>query len=323
MALLGGAAATWTLSVRGQQSDRVARIGLLHSGTPSEFTDDAFRLGLREAGFIDGQNALIEHRWARGSYQRLAEMAAELLNLRVNLMAAFGTPATHAAKSASIKSDPAIPVVFTMGGDPVAEGFVQSLNRPGGNVTGLTSISGALASKRLELLREFLRSDAPVAILLNPTNPLSGAERRDAETAAHAIGQRIEVLTASNPAEIDGAFAQLVAQKVSILIIAVDQFYFSQVQRLATLAGRTRLPVIGPLREFAMEGGLLSYGPNLADVSRRAGILAGRILKGAKPAELPVEQPTKFELVVNLRTAKVLSIELPQTLLALADEVIE
>jgi putative tryptophan/tyrosine transport system substrate-binding protein len=250
-------------------------------------------------------------------------MAAELVGLRIDLLAALGTSAVHVAKSATATSTPTIPVVFAMGSDPVAEGFVESLSRPGGNMTGITSIAGSLAPKRLELMREFLRDDAPIGILINPANPLSGAERQDAEAASRSIGQRLEVFTASNQAEIEQAFAALKQRRISVLIIAVDTFYYTQMRRMATLAAQARIPIIGPLREFAAEGGLLSYGTNIADVVRQAGVMAGKVLKGAKPAELPVQQPTKFELVVNLKTAKALGLTIPDKLLALADEVIE
>src|SRR6266446_7238462 len=319
--LLGGAAAGWPLSAHAQQP-AMPVIGVLHSASLSQF-DVAFRQGLREAGFVEGQNVLIESRLAKGDYERLPTLVAELVGLRVDLIAAFGTPAVRVAKSASIKSVPAIPVVFAMGSDPVAEGFVESLSRPGGNMTGVTSISGTLAPKRLELMREFLRDDAPIGILINPANPLSGAERQDAEAASRSIGQRLEVFTASNQAEIEQAFAALKQRRISVIIIAVDTFYYTQMQRMATLAAQARIPIIGPLREFAAEGGLLSYGTNIADVVRQAGVMAGKVLKGAKPADLPVQQPTKFELVVNLKTAKALGIELSPKLLALADEVIE
>jgi putative ABC transport system substrate-binding protein len=190
-------------------------------------------------------------------------------------------------------------------------------------MTGTTSIGGSLAPKRLELMQEFLRDDAPIGILINPTNPLSEAERRDAEAASRSIGQRLEVFTASNQAEIEQAFTAFKQRRISILIISVDTFYYTQMRRMATLAAQARIPIIGPLREFAAEGGLLSYGTNIADIVRQAGVMAGKVLKGAKPAELPVQQPTKFELVVNLKAAKALGIELSPKLLALADEVIE
>jgi putative tryptophan/tyrosine transport system substrate-binding protein len=320
--LLGGAAAAWPLPAHAQRSG-VSRIGFLNAASPVQFIDAAFREGLREAGFIEGQNVTIEYRWAKGVYERLPALAAELVELHVDLLAAFGTAAVHVAKSATAKSAPAIPVVFSMGSDPVAEGLVESLNRPGGNMTGTTSVSGALAPKRLELMREFLRDNAPIGILVNPANPLSEVQRRDAAVAAGSIDQRLEVFTASNQAQIEQAFAALKPRNVSVLIITVDTFYYTQMQRMATLAAQARIPVIGPLREFAVEGGLMSYGTNIADVVRQAGVMAGKVLKGAKPAELPVEQPTKFELVVNLKTAKALGIELSPKLLALADEVIE
>jgi putative ABC transport system substrate-binding protein len=319
ISLLGGAAAAWPLPAHAQRSG-VSRIGFLNAASPAQFVDAAFREGLREAGFIEGQNVTIEYRWAKGAYERLPALA---VGLRIDLLAALGTSAVHVAKSATATSTPTIPVVFAMGSDPVAEGFVESLSRPGGNMTGITSIAGSLAPKRLELMREFLRDDAPIGILINPANPLSGAERQDAEAASRSIGQRLEVFTASNQAEIEQAFAALNQRRISVLIIAVDTFYYTQMQRMATLAAQARIPIIEPLREFAAEGGLLSYGTNIADVVHQAGVMAGKVLKGAKPAELPVQQPTKFELVVNLKTAKALGIELSPKLLALADEVIE
>jgi putative tryptophan/tyrosine transport system substrate-binding protein len=317
-----GTAAMWPLAARAQQP-AMPVIGFLNAASPAQFLDAAFREGLREAGFIEGQNVTIESRWAKGAYERLPALAAELLQLRIDLLTALGTSAVRVAKSATATSTPTIPVVFSMGSDPVAEGFVESLNRPGGNMTGTTSIAGSLAPKRLELMREFLRDDAPIGILINPTNPLSEAELRDAEAASRSIGQRVEVFTASNQAEIEQAFAAFKQRRISILIISVDTFYYTQMRRMGTLAAQARIPIIGPLREFAVEGSLLSYGTNIADIVRQAGVMAGKVLKGAKPAELPVQQPTKFELVVNLKAAKALGIELSPKLLAIADEVIE
>ena len=319
--LLGGGAA-WPIMARAQQHG-MPRIGFLHPASPAPFSDAAFLLGLREAGFVEGQNVLLEYRWARGAYERLPVFAAELVGLRVTLIAALGTPAVRVVKTASRNVTPPIPVVFAMGSDPVAEGFVESLSRPGGNMTGTTSVAGTLAPKRLELVREFLRDDASIALLINPNNPLSEPERRDAEAASSAIGQRLEVLTASNQREIDHAFTAISQRKVSVLIIAVDTFFYTQMQRMATLAAQAAVPAIGPLREFAAEGGLLSYGTSIGDGVRLAGNMAGKVLKGTLPADLPVQQPTKFELVINLRTAKTLGIELSPKLLALADEVIE
>jgi putative ABC transport system substrate-binding protein len=318
--LLGGAAA-WPLAARAQQGATPV-VGFL-SGASASLLVAAFLQGLREAGFVEHQNVMIEYRYARGAYERLPALAAELVALRVDLIIAAGTPAVRVAKTASVKPTPAIPVVFAMASDPVAEGFVASLNRPGGNMTGITSIAGALAPKRLDLMREFLRDGAAIAILINPSNPLANAERKDTEAAAHAIGQRLEVLSASNEDEIDQAFASLKQRHVGALIIAADVFYYSQMQRLATLAAQHAVPTIGPLRDFAAEGSLLSYGASIQEVNRQAGIVAGKVLKGARPADLPVQQPTKFELVVNPKTAKTLGLTLPDKLLARADEVIE
>jgi putative tryptophan/tyrosine transport system substrate-binding protein len=298
-----GAAAAWPLAVRAQRSG-LLRAGLLYSSTSFQFSD--FQEGLREAGFVDGQNVLFERRFARGDYERLPALAAELLALPVDLLTAFGTPAVRAAKTASMKSASAISIIFAMAADPVTEGFVESFNRPGGNMTGITSISSTLAPKRLDLMREFFLGDAPIAMIINPHNPFSEAERRDTEVAVRAVNGRVEFLTASNQAEIDQAFAAIRPGRFSIVIISGDNFYLTQMQRMAALATQARVPAIGPVREFAAEGGLLSYGANIADVVRQAGVMAGKVLKGAKPAELPVQQPTKFELVVNLKTAKAL-----------------
>jgi len=321
--LLGGAAAAWPLAARGQQTAKLPVVGLLGGASPSPFFETAFLQGLREAGYVERQHVLIEYRWARGAYQRLPDLAAELVTLRVDVIGTFGTPATHAARTASLTVSPPIPVVFAMGSDPEAEGLVASLSRPGGNITGVTTITGALASKRVELMREFLRDDAALAILINPGNPIGEAERRDAEAACRAIGQGLEILTARNAGEIDAAFATLRERRIAAIIITSDTLYFSQMQRLAALAAQFRVPAIASLREFAAEGGLLTYGASVFDNNRLVGILAGKVLKGARPADLPVQQATKFELVVNLRTAKMFGIELSPKLLALADEVIE
>jgi putative ABC transport system substrate-binding protein len=315
-------AAAWPLVTRAQQAGKLPVIGYLHSASPWLYTDGFLR-GLLEAGYVEHQNVAIEYRWARGAYERLPALAAELVALRVDVIAAFGTPAMRAAKMASVKLTPAIPVVFAGATDPVAEGFVQSLNKPGGNMTGITSIAGALAPKQLDLMREFLHSDDAIAIMINPGNSVSEAQRKDAEMAARSIGQRLEILTASNESEIDQAFALLKQRRAGALIIAADTFYFGQVQRLAALATQHAMPTIGPLRAFAAEGGLLSYGASIDEVVRQAGLVAAKVLKGARPADLPIQEPTRFELVINLKTAKALNIELSPKLLALADEVIE
>ena len=318
--LLGGAAAAWPLAARAQQP-AMPVIGFLSAASPSLLVT-AFLQGLQEAGYTEQQNVRIEYRFAKGAYQQLPALAGELVDMRVDLIVAAGTPAVRVAKNASTRPTPAIPVVFAMASDPVAEGFVASFNRPGGNMTGITSIGGSLAAKRLDLMRGFLHDDAAIAILINPSNPLAGAERKDTEAAARAIGQRLEVLTASNVGEIDQAFASL-KRGVGALIIAADIFYYGQMQRLATLAAQQVVPTMGPLRDFPAEGGLLSYGASISEVTRQSGILVGKVLKGARPAELPVQQPTKFELVLNLKTARALGIEVPATVLATADEVIE
>jgi putative tryptophan/tyrosine transport system substrate-binding protein len=310
------------LAAHAQQRSAMPVLGVLHSTSPS-LLGSTFLQGLREEGYVEGQNILIEYRSPEGVYDRLPALAAELVALRVTAILALGTPAARAAKTASVKVTPAIPVVFSMASDPVMEGFVASLNRPGGNITGVTSIAGALAPKRLDLIREVLHNDAAVAILINPGNPLSAAEHKGTGDAARAIGQRLEVVTASNQGEIEQAFATIKQRRIGALIIAADIFFYSQMKRLAALAAQYAVPAIGPLREFATEGGLLSYGASVREVTRQAGAVAGKVLKGAKPADLPVEQPTKFELVINLKTAKALGLTIPQSILVWADEVIQ
>jgi putative tryptophan/tyrosine transport system substrate-binding protein len=243
------------LVARGHAAGKLPVIGFLISASPS-LRFAAFVQGLREAGYVENQNLMIEYRYARGAYERLPALAAELVDLRVDLIHAAGTPAVRVAKTASVKPTPPIPVIFSMAGDPVAEGFVTSLNRPGGNMTGITSIAGALAPKRLDLMREFLRDDSAIALLVNPRNPLAETERNDTEAAARAIGRRLELLTASNESELDQAFASLKQRGVGALIIAADIFYYGQMQRLATLAAQQLMPTVGPLRDFAVEGGV-------------------------------------------------------------------
>jgi putative ABC transport system substrate-binding protein len=322
IALAGAAAASasWPLAARAQQP-AMPVIGLL--GVKAPLNAAAFAQGLKETGYVPGQNVLVQERWVEGAYDRFPAMAAELVDLRVSVLHVYGTTATRAAKPASVKAVPAVPVVFSLGADPVAEGFVASLNRPGGNMTGVTSIAGSLAPKRLELLRTFLRDNAAIALLVNPDNPLSQAERNDTEAAARAIGQRLDILAARNETEIDAVFAALKDRRVGALIIAVDTFYYAQMPRMAALATRYAVPAISPLRDFAEAGGLMTYGASIYDVNRQAAVYVGRVLKGARPADLPVLQPTKFELLINLKTAKALGLDVPQTLLATADEVIE
>jgi ABC-type uncharacterized transport system substrate-binding protein len=318
----GGTAAAWPLSARGQRL-AVPMVGFLHIGSLDPFTDLAFILGLKRGGYIEGQNVLIEYRWAKGAYERLPILAAELVKLRVGVMATFGTAAARFAKIASVSVTPAISVVFSIGSNPIAEGFVTSLDQPEGNMTGVTCFAGGLAAKQWELAREFLRGNTVVAILINPDNSLSQAERRVAEAASRAIGQRLEILTARNEGEIEAAFAELNQREIGALVIVMDMFFVDQMNRIAMLAARYGTPTVGPLREFAAEGGLMSCGTSIFDTNRQAGVYAGRILKGERPSDLPVLQPTNFEVTINITTAKALGIEIPPNLLALADEVIE
>ena len=322
MRLLGGAAAVWPLATRAQQA-AMPVVGVLGSGASAPLFTTALATGLKETGYVEGQNVSVEYRWASGEYDRLPGMAAELIERRASVFLTFGTPAARAAKAASTKVAPAVPVVFSFGSDPVAEGLVASLSRPGGSITGVTSIAGELAPKRIALLRDLLGPQAVLGLLINPDNPLSTAERRDAESAAQAVGQRLDILTARDEAEIDAAFAGLQPRGVAALMIAVDTYYFGQMRRMAALAARHGVPAIGMLRDFAQAGGLMTYGASIFDVNRQAAVYVGRILQGARPADLPVLQPTRFELVINLKAAKALRLDVPAPLLATADEVIE
>jgi putative ABC transport system substrate-binding protein len=304
-------AAAYPLTAHGQRSV-LPVVGILGSGSPAPLFTTAIADGLKESNYTEGRNVHLEYRWARGAYDMLPQMADELVGLRVNVLATFGTPAAHAAKAASLKASPPTPVVFSFGSDPVAEGLVASINRPGGNMTGSTSIIGSLAPKRLELLR---------AVLGN--NSLAGPERSDVEMAARAFGQSVDIVAARNETEIDAAFADLKPRQINGLIIAVDTFYFGQMRRMAALASRWSVPAIGPLQQFAAAGGLMTYGPSVQEVNRQAAIYVGRVLSGALPADLPVVQPTKFELSINLKAAKALGLAVPPTIVATADEVIE
>jgi putative ABC transport system substrate-binding protein len=319
ISLIGGAAATWPLAARAQQLVMPV-IGVL--GNSPQF-GNALSEGLKETGYIDGQNVRIEYRWAEGAYDRLPGMANELVKLPVKVLLALGSAAVRAAKPASSTVSPAVPIVFSYGGDPVAEGLVASLNRPGGNVTGATSIGGSLASKRLELVGALLHDHAAVALLINPENPLGEVESKATEVASLAISQQLEVFTARNEIELLAVFSALKQKRMDALIISTDNFFYTQIRWLGALSAWHAIPAIGPLREFAVAGGLVSYAASIPEVVRQAGVYVGQILKGAKAADLPVQQPTKFELVINLKTAKALGLAIPQSLLATADEVIE
>ena len=317
--LVGGAAATWPLAARAQQSAPI--IGFLNSASPAAFAHfvAVFRQGLNETGYVEEQNVAIEYRWAESQFDRLPGMASDLVRRQVAVIVATGSRvAAHAAKAATTS----IPIVF-LSGDPVRDGLVASLNRPGGNATGMGLFADVLAAKRLELLRELVPNSAVVGLLVDPGSPEATPQLSDAEAAARAIGQQIAVLSAGSEAEIDRAFVTLAEQRVGTLLVLGSAFFTSQRDKIVALAAQYRLPAIYEWREFSTAGGLISYGTSLADAYRQVGVYAGRILKGEKPADLPVLQPTKFELVINLKTAKSLGLTVPNKLIALADEVIE
>jgi putative ABC transport system substrate-binding protein len=318
--LLGGAAAAWPLAARAQRATPV--IGFLMSGSPGEMAhlQAAFRRGLGEVGFVERQNVAIDSRWAEGRYDQLPALVAEFVRPPpVDVIFAGGPPAATAAKAATTT----IPIVFTSGVDPVKLGLVASFSRPGGNITGVSMFFGELGAKRLELLRELVPKAHIVAVLLNPTSPEAETQRRDVTTAAHAIGQQLIVLNAANENAIDAAFATIVEKRVEALLVGSDPYFLARRTQILALATRHAVPAIYQSRDMAEAGGLMSYGINNAEAYRQAGIYSGKILKGDKPAELPIIEPTKFELIINLKTAKALSIEVPAKLLALADEVIE
>ena len=318
--LLGGATAAWPLAARAQQAGEPV-IGFLNSGTATAFAPFAvaFRQGLSEAGYVEGRNVAIEYRWAEGHYERLTTLAGDLIGRQVTVIAATTTPAALAAKAATTT----IPIVFTAGVDPIAAGLIGSLNRPSGNLTGVNVYLSALWGKRLGLLRELVPNAAVIGMLVNPNFPDAESQARDVKEAAGIIGQQVHIVNASSDSDIDSAFANLVRLPVGALLVASDAFFVSHRDQIVALAARHALPTIYPVREFVFAGGLMIYAPDLGDGYRQAGIYVGRILKGAKPSDLPVVQPTKFDFVINLKTAKALGLTVPDSLLALADEVIE
>jgi putative ABC transport system substrate-binding protein len=318
--LIGGAVASPLVAHAQQPAMPV--IGYLFAGSPEQTTHllSAFRQGLSETGYVEGQNVAIEYRWAHNDNSRLPELAADLVRRRVTVIAAPGsTPAALAAKAATA----AIPVVFGIGTDPVQGGLVNSLNLPGGNVTGISYLQRETTAKRLGLLHELLPKAARFAVLANPSNPSTEPATKDAVAGAMAVGGQIEVLVASTNSDIDTIFAKLAENSADALLINADPLFLARRVQLVTLATRHALPTMYPNREYVEIGGLMSYGPKLADQIRQVGIYVGRILKGEKPADLPVVQPTGFEFVINLQTAKIFGLTVPPTLVARADEVIE
>ena len=319
--VFGGVAAAWPLAARAQQATMPV-IGFIHSASPSYFAqfDGAFRDGLKEAGYVEHQNIAIEYRWAEGRYDRLPALVNELIERQVAVIfAAGGTDPAKAAEAATT----AIPIVFISAADPVKTGLVASLNRPGGNVTGVSLLASAIDAKKLGLLRELVPAASAIGLLINPKYPAAKSQSGEVQEAAKSLGVKSIVLSASTEGEIDMAFASLVQLGTSALLVGTDPFFNSRREQFAAMAARYSIPVIYPQREYVTAGGLISYGPHFADGYRQAGVYVGRILAGERPANLPVMQPTKFEMVINLKTAKALGLSVPPTLLALADEVIE
>ena len=317
---LVGGMATWALAARAQQQ-AMPVVGFLSAGSPEGYRElvAAFRKGLSEMGYEEGRNLTIEYRYGQNQRERLPDLAADLVRRRIAVLAAMPNPAALAAKAATSS----IPIVFYAGGDAVEAGLVKSLNQPDGNLTGINSVNVRLGPKRVGLLHELLPRATRFGLLVYPDSPSLEINIRDAHAAAASIAGSVEVLSARTNREIDAAFFDLVEKRIEALIVMPSTFFFNRRVQLANLAARHAMPTIYPAREFAEGGGLISYAPNIPDQLRQVGIYVGRILKGEKPAELPVMQPTKFELVINLQTARLLDLAIPPTLLAIADEVIE
>jgi putative tryptophan/tyrosine transport system substrate-binding protein len=319
--LLSGAVAGWPLAVRAQQA-AMPVIGILASVSPAPYASyiAAVKEGLRQTGYVEGRNVAIEYRWAEGQYNRLPQQAIELVDRGIAVIILVGGgPTTAAAKAATAT----IPIVFVMGEDPVKSGAVASLNRPGGNATGVSLLTVAMEAKRLQLLHELMPNAAVVAIIVNPNNPQADEQLQELQAAARTLGVQVEAFKAGSPSEIDAAFAKLVERRASALHIAADAFFNTRREQFVVLSARHALPAVFHFREFAAAGGLMSYGPSLTDAYRQEGIYAGRILKGEKAAEMPVQQAVKIELVINMQTARALGLTVPLPLLGRADEVIE
>jgi putative ABC transport system substrate-binding protein len=320
--LLGGVAAAWPLAARAEPPPAMPVVGFLLIASASSTKDetDGFRRGLRESGYVEGQNVIIEYRWAEAQYDRLPSLVTDLVHRGVAVIAAGGSAAPGLAAKAATST---IPVVFQTGSDPVKDGLVATMNRPGGNVTGVSRMAVTLEAKRLELLHELIPNATVIAFLINPKNPRSELQLQQMQEAARKLGLGVQVARASTEQELDVGFANMVQQKVSALLVAQEPSYAGWRQQITALAARHRIPATYGQREYAAAGGLMSYDASVADSFRQMGAYVGRILKGANPADLPVLQPTKFELVINLVTAKALRLDVPPTLLARADEVIE
>jgi putative ABC transport system substrate-binding protein len=311
------------LASEGQQKTKISRIGFLSPGSPPDsrmqHVLEAFRRGMGELGYVEGQNITIESRWAEGKYDRLPGLAAELVLLKVDVIVASAVPAIRAAKEATST----IPIVMAIVVDPVVTGLVASFARPGGNITGLSNMAPELVGKQLEMLKEVVPTASRVAVLWNPANPGNVPQMRAAEVAARTMGVRLQPVEVRNPGELDSAFAAMTKQRAGALIVLADSMFSEHRTRIADLAAKSRLASVYGLPEFAEAGGLMAYSANRSDLFRRAAIYVDKILRGAKPADLPVERPNKFEMVINLKTAKALGVKIPQSLLIRADEVIE